>query len=261
MSSGLLVSRLQKFALSSKYSKDPSEVNKSTFCTYRNIYNKLVRAAKKLYFDREFKKHQSNLKKTWDLIKFAINSEQKNHQQFDEIFVDGIKHTDPLKIAHELNNFFINAPLKIVSEIPGCNLNPVREIIHEKCFSLSESPVTRSEIMDAIAQLQPKKSNDMYDISMFTIKKFVSSLIEPLYHIIFKSFETGKIPEQLKIAKIVPIHKGGDKSLPDNYRPISLLPNFSKIIEKVMSNRLTNFNTIRDSADSKFLKISLLTYG
>jgi len=131
--------------------------------------------------------------------------------------------------------------LKIVSEIPQCNYNPARETVHDKSFSLTESPVTRSEISDAIAQLQPKKSDDMYNISMFTIKKFVSSLIEPLYHIIFKSFETGKIPEQLKIAKIVPIHKGGDKSLPDNYRPISLLPNFSKIIEKVMSNRLTSF--------------------
>lgn len=63
----------------------------------------------------------------------------------------------------------------------------------------------------------------------------------PLHHVLCKSFETGKIPEQLKIAKIVPIHKCGDKTLPDNYRPISLLPNFSKILEKVVCIRLTNF--------------------
>jgi len=128
-----------------------------------------------------------------------------------------------------------------VSDIPECKTNPVTETPNNTVFSLSDSPVTRTEIMDAISQLQSKKSEDMYNISMHTIKQFVSALIEPLYHLIYKSFETGSLPEQLKIAKIVPIFKGGDKLLPDNYRPISLLPNFSKIFEKVMSNRLTSF--------------------
>ena len=45
----------------------------------------------------------------------------------------------------------------------------------------------------------------------------------------------------MKIAKVVPIFKSGDKLLPDNYRPISLLPNFSKILEKLIANRLSNF--------------------
>jgi len=241
MSSGLLVSRLQKFALSSIYSKDPTNHNKSVYTTYRNLYNSLVRAAKKLYFDREFEKHKSNLKKTWDLIKFAVNAEAKQQIHISELFVNGISHTDPLTIANELNKFFITAPQKIVSEIPKCGKNPVQDVIHNKIFSLNDSPVTRTEIMDAISQLQSKKSEDMYNISMHTVKLFVSSLIEPLYYIIYKSFETGQIPEQLKIAKIVPIFKSGDKSLPDNYRPISLLPNFSKILEKVMANRLTFF--------------------
>jgi len=58
---------------------------------------------------------------------------------------------------------------------------------------------------------------------------------------ITKSFETGTVPTQLKIAKVVPIFKGGDRLSPDNYRPISLLPNFSKIMEKVVSNRLVEF--------------------
>jgi hypothetical protein len=74
---------------------------------------------------------------------------------------------------------------------------------------------------------------------MFFIKKFIHVLVNPLYSIITKSFESGIFPSQLKIAKIVPIYKGGDKNSPDNYRPISLLPNFSKVIEKIMCNRLT----------------------
>ena len=73
------------------------------------------------------------------------------------------------------------------------------------------------------------------------IKKLISSIATPLYHIFTKSFECGVIPSQLKIAKVVPIFKSGDKTNPSNYRPISLLPNFSKILEKLMSNRLSSF--------------------
>ena len=75
-------------------------------------------------------------------------------------------------------------------------------------FSLSSSPVTRTEITDAIAQLQSKKSEDMFGLSMCTLKKLVPALIEPLYSIIYKSFEKGIFPSQLKIAKIVPVFKG-----------------------------------------------------
>jgi hypothetical protein len=76
---------------------------------------------------------------------------------------------------------------------------------------------------------------------MFFVKNFIHELSVPLHHIISLSLVNGIVPDQLKIAKVIPIHKGGDRSLPDNYRPISLLPNFSKILEKIVSVRLTNF--------------------
>jgi hypothetical protein len=240
-SAGLLISRSKKFALSSEYSKTRSVASKNAYNSYRNIYNRLVKAAKKLYFDNEFKKNSSNLKRTWDLLRFAINSDCKTKTPINEIFSEGIRSTDPTAIAEKLNLFFTTAPQKIVDEIPSCSpfKNYARESHH--LFSLSDSPVTRTEIYDALLQLQSKKSEDMYGISMLTIKKMAPPLVNPLYHIIYKVFLTGHFPEQLKIAKVIPIHKGGDPTAPDNYRPISLLPNFAKIIEKVLSNRLTHF--------------------
>jgi hypothetical protein len=240
MTPGLLTSRSTKFSLSSAFSKNPSNQNKVKYNSYRNLYNRLLKSAKKLYFDNQFKKFSNNLKKTWDLLKFAINSEGKSSLLLSELFVDGIRHSEPQIIAEKLNEFFVNAPGKIVSEIPECD-NPFDEKVTNQVFSLSNSPVTRTEILDAVKQLQSKKSEDLYGISMCNLKLFIPALINPLYHIIFKSFETGEFPSQLKIAKIIPLYKSGDKTLPDNYRPISLLPNFSKIIEKVMSNRLTHY--------------------
>jgi hypothetical protein len=72
MTSGLLVSRRTKLALQKKSIASPTVTNISAYKNYRNIYNKLLRASKKLYFDNNLKKAQKNPKKTWSLLKEAI---------------------------------------------------------------------------------------------------------------------------------------------------------------------------------------------
>ena len=58
-----------------------------------------------------------------------------------------------------------------------------------------------------------------------------------------QSFLTGIVPQQMKIAKVVPIFKTSDPTLPTNYRPISLLTTFSKLIERLLYNKVMNFLT------------------
>ena len=81
----------------------------------------------------------------------------------------------------------------------------------------------------------------MNGLSFFFLSIFARTIALPLHHVISKSFQAGIVPAQLKIAKVVPIFKSGDKQSMYNYRPISLLNVFSKIIEKIVGNRLTNF--------------------
>ena len=66
-------------------------------------------------------------------------------------------------------------------------------------------------------------------------------IVFPLCHIINMSFSKGVFPEKLKIGKVVPIHKGGSTQDINNFRPISLLSIFDKIIEKIMHRRLYDF--------------------
>jgi hypothetical protein len=108
-------------------------------------------------------------------------------------------------------------------------------------FDLSNKPVTNFELLTTFNELNSKKSEDYSGISMYFLKNVVFQLIKPMVHVINLSFKNGIVPSQMKIAKVVPIFKGGDPLLTDNYRPISLLSNFSKILEKVMCNRLTAF--------------------
>ena len=63
MTKGILVSRLNKISLHKEFVKNPVEANHSKFKTFRNLYNKIIKASKKIYFQSELTKHQSNLKK------------------------------------------------------------------------------------------------------------------------------------------------------------------------------------------------------
>ena len=73
------------------------------------------------------------------------------------------------------------------------------------------------------------------------LKEFKSKLSQPLSDMINVSFNKGIFPNFLKIANVIPIHKKGEKLDPNNYRPISLLYNISRLYEKAMHIQLTNF--------------------
>ena len=72
-------------------------------------------------------------------------------------------------------------------------------------------------------------------------KKIIPHILTPLRHICNISSGQGIFPDEMKIARIIPLFKSGDKQNVSNYRPISLLPQFSKILEKIFNNRLMNF--------------------
>ena len=83
---------------------------------------------------------------------------------------------------------------------------------------------------------------------MTVIKESILLVSEPLTHIINLSIQHGIVPDEMKIARVIPIFKSDDQSLFTNYRPISVLPSFSKFFERVIYNRLmqylTNFNIL-----------------
>jgi hypothetical protein len=89
------------------------------------------------------------------------------------------------------------------------------------------------DLINISKSLKSKTSQGYDNISTKLTKQIIDEIAETLTHIFNQSFLTGVIPEQLKTAKIIPIYKSGDKTLFNNYRPISLLPVFSKLLEKL----------------------------
>src|SRR6218665_1049069 len=94
------------------------------------------------------------------------------------------------------------------------------------------SPITPSEIIDQIAVMKNSYSKGYDDIAIRVIKHSANELSSILGEIFNQSLEQGVFPDQLEIAKVVPIFKAGDKTKVSNYCPISLLSPFAKLLEK-----------------------------
>jgi hypothetical protein len=118
---------------------------------------------------------------------------------------------------------------------------------------MCDVPVSEEEIMTCIKTLEDKKTPDMSGLTTNLLKKVLYQLIAPLKHIFTQSLASGIVPDKLKIAKIIPIFKSGDPTDVNNYRPISLLSSFSKILEKIVQTRLIkHLETLNLISDQQF---------
>ena len=102
--------------------------------------------------------------------------------------------------------------------------------------------VEESEVINVVRNCKKLKSTVYDGIDMIIVKQVIYRIIKPCTHMCNNSFEHGVFPSKMKIAtKVVPIFKAGDKSSFNNYRPISLLPQFSKLVEQLFNARLDAF--------------------
>ena len=102
-------------------------------------------------------------------------------------------------------------------------------------------PTTAAEIYNLIYHLSTNKSCEFDGINI-SVVKIAAEVLSPILAILINAcFGLGIFPSCLKIAKVVSVFKSGDKSKVTNYRPISLLPVFSKVLEKIVYTRTNNF--------------------
>jgi len=168
----------------------------------------------------------------WKILKESTGL-VKSQNEIGCLKLNGNVETIKLNIANTLNQTFLvpppnepNPPDEYNFDQPQCKVP----------FILS--PTNEAEVYSVICKLSPKKSSGWDEISVQTLKKISLFVVQPLCHLINCSFKSGKFPKNMKIAKIIPIFKKGDKEDASNYRPISITSSFSKVFEKIFLNRL-----------------------
>jgi len=113
---------------------------------------------------------------------------------------------------------------------------------------LEFQPLAADELKAIVRSFNSYKASGVDNITMRIIKLSINIIVDPLTEIINPSLVSGCFPNTLNIAKVLPILKTDDPEKLENYRPISILPAFSKLYEKVVYNRiykyLTNHNIL-----------------
>jgi hypothetical protein len=161
---------------------------------------------------------------------------------------DGKEFANPEEIANEFCNYFTEIGPKFAKAINAPNHNFSHYLSSRKTInpdSIYLSPTDENEVSNILKQCKPKTSSGHDCISTKLLKSLNQPLAYPISAIINKSIETGQVPESLKKAKVIVIYKSKNKEDFSNYRPISLLPSISKIMEKVIHKRLMHFLEIK----------------
>ena len=203
---------------------------------YRNKLNQLIRSAERKHFHDILLEHKSNLKKSWQVIKAVINK-RKYTPVNTKFKVNGATTNDGNVIAKKFNSFFVNVATVLAKSIPPTDKNPVDYIQQDILSTLYFDPVTENEICKVIGSFKDSAAG-WDDLKSSMIKHIKEFIIVPLVHKGNRSFVTGIFTSELKIANVVPIFKSGDEMVFSNYRPVSVLPVFSKLLERLVYNRL-----------------------
>jgi len=246
MTDGLLISRNTKKILHKNSISDPSAANIQKYNNYKNIYQRVIRGAKRLYFTSKLESNVGNPKKTWETLN-EILGKRRNSEKIDKINVNGIPTSDPLEIANQFNTFFTAAGQQISDNVRPV-LKPAEDYINYDRIvpDLLLQNTTPEHVKKIIRSLKPKLSSDAQGVSSKMVKFVGNEIATPLSHIFNLSLLTGDFPTKLKLCRVIPLFKAGNANECDNYRPISLLSSISKILEKIVAQKLVNHLTSND---------------
>lgn len=231
----------KKSTLYKKYLKNPTAANKLIFNTYRNKFKTLRKECEKQYYAERLLQCNHNIAKTWTVIKHILNPNPRSYGP-ESFLIDDNETSNNLMIADAFNKYFTNLGVTLASNIPTSPLdfNNFMPTTSPPC-SFGILPVSKEEIVSVVQDLRVSNATGSDGINSHIAKMSTNQIVGPLATIMNSSFHCGLVPFELKIAKITPIFKSGKKNLITNYRPISILPFFSKIMEKLMYNRLIRF--------------------
>ena len=211
------------------------------YLTYRNTYNKLKRIAKQTFYDNKIRENMNNNYQLWKILNEVIGKKHDKSTISSEFLIDGKLNIDPSDISNGFCSYFSTVGQNLASKIPRIDKQYSAYLTHPSDNTFFILPTDHEEIFKIITSLKPKNSTGHDGFSNNLLKQFGKEISVPLAIIINESFKKGKVPDPMKLAKVIPVYKANDKTLMSNYRPISLLPTLAKILEKIMYKRLYDF--------------------
>ena len=215
--------RLYNRAKRTKNSKDLA-----AYKCLKRFVQKQCRAAYNNYIADSLNSSSRNgSKRLWSYIK----SKKKDNLGVGSLYCDGQVYTDNLGKANILNRHFSSVyTTEDISHLPSLNEHSIPAI----------EPITinTAGVADLLSNIQPFKASGPDNIPAFLLKEIAFQIAPPLAVVFQASLNQCSLPADWKIAHVVPVFKKGDKSSPNNYRPISLTCLCCKILEHIVNSNI-----------------------
>lgn len=231
---------------------DPSnEIIKITFRRYRNFCNNLIKKLRRKYEKEELEKHCKNPKALWKAINEITHYKKTKISNTDLL---NYKIT-PTESVNAVNSYFVNIG-KTLAECAINNANYQNNKIklpdpQPQSFALLNTDPQEVDII--LSSLKSESAPGWDGITTKFLKQARYLVVPVVSYLANVCFELGEFPKSLKQSVITPVFKSGDREEVGNYRPISVLTAISKILEKLINNRLINyFNKFNILSKSQF---------
>lgn len=211
---------------------------------YRNTLKKDIEVAKLQYYQHKFEKSKGNVKATWKTIN-EITAQNKRPQSYS-LDVNNVVINDSQLVANEFNKYFLSVVDEVLDEqyvydnLNSTHSSNIFNLRYEVC-SFMIGPIFREDVLKSVNSLKCGKAPGIDGIDSLTIKQILPNILDVFTFIVNISFSSGVFPKKLKSAVVIPIHKKYSTLLCSNFRPISLISTFAKVIEKVMKEKLLSF--------------------
>lgn len=237
---GLIKAIKKRDQLYKLWQSNPEDnVLKNNFTAYRNMLNSLIRQAKVSYYRNLIADTKGDSKKLWNIINKKLIFKVKQSTNIEKIIHNNTEISDRKLISNAFNEYFSHVGEKLATDIsPPTEFNPPRHIVPHSIFL---HPTTVHEVGEIIQSLKNTKAPGFDNIRAELLKQIKDDVAPLISNLINKIMDTGECPRHFKVAIVRPLHKSGSKNDVNNYRPISLISNLSKVFEKVIKVRLTAF--------------------
>jgi hypothetical protein len=210
----------------------------------RNEVNRALRQAKSQHSKNLLDENQNKPESCWRVIKSLYPTKSSSNTTCQSFEVDGQVLTDADKISNAFCRYFTSIVSCLKQKaFPLFNLSwrIPNDIASRTDTIFKFRLVSVSEVHSILKSLKCSKSVGTDNLPSRLLKDSTFTIAPPLTYIINLSLESGLIPNEWKSAKIVPIHKAGSRSIMDNFRPISVLPTISKVLERVVHRQLMSY--------------------
>ena len=233
--------RRKAFFLNILNNKTGSTYLRQAFNHVRNKVNRTLSELRIMYYMQKLDENKDDIKGIWKVLKQAMGQGTKSNN-INKILYNDCEFIEQSKIADICNEHFVSIGERLAEGIPKSDESPTAHI-EAANSSFVFQKITTSQTEKVLKKLINGKATGVHNIPNKILKDSYQIIAPFLSDIFYCSISMNTFPNNLKIGRVSPAHKSGDRDDLNNYRPISVLPTIARVFERLLYNQICTYLT------------------